>query len=317
MNVGNNFTTSIRPMLEKIEITFWKFVIDLLTHSKWVRYSIQKTVNAYLFFTQLTHQFKYLIGEKIWQFRINQSPFYKSHKVWVFAIILFFFFQIPFIFFLMNKITPNFLPYEIFKPKNPIPSTGQQNILVIAIDRVDLYQNEILGIWLVAYIPKQTPIYMIPIYPTFDDQINFESVLANPFDLTLSGELPKNVIDYLRQKNIWWNGSIVIDRQGIAEVINMIGGIEVRGQWVKGEDFISNKQQVGEYSYKSLITQTYIFKGFCLQANKLIELFTSQKISTINRDHLKMKLNDEFWSSLSDLNQNPVCEFPLFEISRP
>ena len=317
MGAWETFISNIQALPERLEMTFWKVVINLLSNSKWTQKTLQYTYQGYHIALKvkehITNVFK--SNAKLVQL-INQVSIFRKKK-WIFLLAICGFLQILLIIILLNNSPFHFHDFIALTSSNPTPATGQNNILLIITDDMNANQSPIIGVWLAAHIPGLPSVHLIPLYPTITSQSLGEGDSLNPLYIDHSSELPSNLLDFLKHKDIWWNGIIVIDHQGIATINDAIGGIDVDRELTQGNAIIAPISSAGNVQLKNIAYQTQLIKEFCLQSHKLLDLFASQKIFNLNPNHIKTNLPSQFWEKISTMNGEFTCEFPLLEISRP
>lgn len=321
MGAWETFISNIQTLPERLEMTFWKVVINLLSNSKWMQKTLWYIYEGYHIALKIKEHIINLLKckTKLVQ-RIHQASLFKtSKKKWGFLLSIYGLLQILLLIFIL--LNNNNLPFQSVKAllsSSPTPATGQNNILLIFTDDLNATHSPIIGVWLAAHIPGLPSVHWIPLYPTIASQSFGEGDSSFPLYTNHSSELPSNFSNFLKQKDIWWNGFIAIDHQGIATIIEAIGGIDIDdGELTKGSAAFAAISLTENVQLKNIAYQTQLIKGFCLQSHKLNELFASQEIFNLIPNHIKTNLSDQFWEQLSTMNGEFACEFPLLEISRP
>lgn len=320
MGAWETFISNIQTLLERLEMTFWNVVIHLLSNSKWMQKNLWYIYQGYHIALKVKEHIINLLKSKTKLVqRIHRAGLLKtSKKKWIFLLAFYGLLQILFLIIWLNNNNLNLRGLKALLSSSPTPATGQNNILLIITDDLSADQSPINGVWLAAHIPGLPSVHWIPLYPTVTSQTLGKGDSYFPLYINHSSKLPSNFSDFLKQKNIWWNGFIVIDHQGIATIIEAVGGIDIDDrELTQGSAAFAAISSVENVQLKNIAYQTQLIKGFCLQSHKLIDLFASQKIFNLIPNRIKTNLSDQFWEQLSTMKGELACEFPLLEISRP
>ena len=93
---------------------------------------------------------------------------------------------------------------------------GQLNTVLLLVDQISAQQPGLEGIWLLISLPQNSTLTIVPVYPGQDQQLN---QLAETFAMTEKNQPGPEFLDLLTE-HILWHDFLVIDREGIALVMD-------------------------------------------------------------------------------------------------
>lgn len=316
------FFLNMQNLSERIEWVFWDLVIKLLTKSKTLRYSIHYGYRGFqiaiIKFISTKEKLKNRFFNKFLSI-LNLPSIISVKRIPLFLAC--FLLSLMMVFSLYRRFTLSFLNH--YSPINtpPTPATGQHNILLIATEKMKTDSSPIIGVWLAAYMPGQDSIHIIPLHSACHAKLYDKECIFRRFRITSSGGLSKDFIYFLDQKNIWWNGYIVLDQIGISNAIDHLVGINREEELSKKDASTSvslRKVTFTAHEQEKIIHDfTLLIEGLCQQSTKLIELFSAKKPFDISDDHIYISINPEIRESFIRINTDLVCEFPISELSQP
>jgi hypothetical protein len=203
-------------------------------------------------------------------------------------------------------------------------NNGQRSILAISATSIDTSNPQLQSIWLVTYFTSNTTIQLLPIYPSGGNLISgFEKQLDHSFDLNKKNGtflLDQEFIQLLEENNYWWSGYLIFDEAALTEIFTRLGGIELNGKKLSGEQALNSLPEVLDNPHDAFSFQVAILQSAChkfMEKNQDTEL--SQIISPLP-DHILTDLDfkqlqmelETLYSSGHNLN----CRFPTLEITR-
>ncbi|RPI35044.1 MAG: hypothetical protein EHM70_00880 [Chloroflexota bacterium] len=103
----------------------------------------------------------------------------------------------------------------------PTLANGQRSVLIVVTDRVNTPNPRLLSAWLIVYVPTEPRLTYLPIYPA---EAETDWQLSKSFHLNKQrgpgGEISihKSFLDVLQERDLWWSGYLVLDRDTIAEI---------------------------------------------------------------------------------------------------
>jgi hypothetical protein len=197
-------------------------------------------------------------------------------------------------------------------------NTGQRNLLVAWVDRLDSTSPRLEGLWLILFVPNSPSLTWLPLYPAG----LVESIAGNPhwvedFGLTADGKLDPQFVADLRSKDVWWNNYLVIDEAGLVEIVNRsLNASEepaITPQPDAGVRIISNMPLAWEDPANALKAQFDLLDRFCLPPSASIHATSAADLIGPLEHHLITNLQAEeifsIWKNLR-LTGGRLCKFP-------
>ncbi len=203
-------------------------------------------------------------------------------------------------------------------------NNGQRSILLISATSIGTSNPQLKSIWLVTYFTSDTTIQLLPIFPAGDNPIsNFEKELNHSFDLNKKNgtfELDPEFIKLLDDNNYWWSGYFIFDDVAVTEIFNLLGGIELNGKKLSGEQVVNELPEVLDNPQDAFTSQVAILQSAChklMEINhdpdlsQIFPLLPNHIITSLDINQLQMEL-ETLYSSVPSL----TCRFPTLEITR-
>jgi hypothetical protein len=203
-------------------------------------------------------------------------------------------------------------------------NNGQRSILLISATSIDTSNPHLESIWLATYFTSDTTIRLLPIFPAGDNPISdFEKQLNHSFDLNKKNGtlvLDQDFTKLLEDNNYWWSGYFIFDEVALTQIFNLLGGIELNGKNLSGEQALNELPRVLDNPYEAFSSQLAILQSACrkfMEANQNPDM--SQIISLLP-DHIYTSLDfDQLQTELKTLYSSEhylSCRFPTLEITR-
>lgn len=107
---------------------------------------------------------------------------------------------------------------------NELPN-HQQNILLVEVNKIETEKPQLESVWLILYIknvPQITwmPLYLVSSSKGADSSVS-NLVSGKKFKLEKNKTLAPEFESALRKNDVWWNGYIVTDKQGINKLVQL------------------------------------------------------------------------------------------------
>jgi hypothetical protein len=96
----------------------------------------------------------------------------------------------------------------------------QQNILLVQVDDLGTAKPNLESVWLMLYIKNTPKITWMPLYianQSAEASVTAK-VIAGQFQLGKNKTLKGSFETALRKQDIWWNGYIITDKQGVGKL---------------------------------------------------------------------------------------------------
>lgn len=202
-------------------------------------------------------------------------------------------YSIYFFIFVVSLIVSRYISSYIFHPKiqiSPItagiqsketlaaPLSTQVNLLIL---NASSFTDPVLqSAWWIAISPH-SPLTIVNLYPTSEldngipqrikQEFGLRNISNNQYDLSFQ------FLKFIRGENIPWDGYIVLDNEGLAIVINYLGGIDLNGEKIDGIGFLShfvpsNAIETSELEFHIDIWESICKKSFFAGSPESFEL---------------------------------------------
>lgn len=219
-------------------------------------------------------------------------------------------------------ITPS-LPVTQSLPTNVSTApNGQRNLLLIGVDRLDGGDPHLESIWLMIYLPYMPRVTLAPIFPAaLEGGLAQDAYLDHVFRFQPNGSLDPAFFSALQEIEVWWHNYIILDRVGLQDVIDQVGGIEVEGQFLDGKRVLARLPTPSQDPKLSARAQVTILRDLCRQHNRLSADLDPNRLLDSLSSHvytdmtLEQILNE--WQNLGASVGNLTCEFPTLTSSEP
>jgi len=201
---------------------------------------------------------------------------------------------------------------------------GQRSILLISATSLQTPRPHLENIWLATYLASDTTIRLLPVYPTgkqsladFEDQLDssFNFVHANGVQV-----LAQDFVEVLKTDNYWWSGYVVFDEVAFSRLINDIGGIEVNGRPLTGEQAVIGLAKLSNNPQRGFSSQVAVMQSVCHKFQEIFRFLDLSQLVRLLPNHIYTDLDSyqlqiEMQSLFSN-ERKPTCRFPTLEMSQ-
>jgi hypothetical protein len=277
----------------RVELSFWHFVIQLLTDSRGIQSLLAWMINGLkprLAVLMRTFNRRRVLG-------------------WIASgLVLSIFLGLGNNSLVQGLAMPGYVP----PPLSP-PATGQRNLLVIGIDDLSSPSPRLESVWLVSYFPGHSVFTLFPIYPDIlENGKSDRQALAKDFSLD-AHDTPNQAFFDLMGRETWWNNYLVIDEAGWAAILDFLGGVISDGRPLDGSGARGSLTLWGDL-LASLHAQTELLQAACLRAAALRQEEAIQGLSLLAphvRSDLDLTQDLRDGSTETGSRLGLRCEFPL------
>jgi hypothetical protein len=196
----------------------------------------------------------------------------------------------------------------------------QQNILVIGVDKLQSPRPRLESIWLILYFTDSTHLTLMPIYPAIPvDEIGStmdNTATEQNFEMGTDHKPSDKLFSTLKDKNIWWNGYLVLDNTAVAELVDFTANARgVLPSYQSGAYAIASLSLIWENPQKALHDQTKLLQELCVataqlsnipDVSSLYESITEHVVSDLDLHQL---INE--WQIRLTQSGRLTCEFPF------
>lgn len=203
-------------------------------------------------------------------------------------------------------------------------NTGQRSLLLISVSSLNALNPHLESIWLATYFPTSSDVRLLSIYPTGIQPItDFEAQLVHFFGLDKkAGQLvlKQDFVAVLENDNYWWSGYIILDEVAMADIFDLLGGIEMKGQTLSGEQVIAEMPSAQVQPRDANSYQTAMFQSACKRLARLASDADLAKAGSLLHHHIFTDLqSDQLEIEIKSLiagDHQPACKFPMLEKSQ-
>jgi len=212
-------------------------------------------------------------------------------------------------------------------------ATGQRNILIIGIDRLEAAEPRLESIWLALYVPTSPKITLMPIYPSLTQnqtgyQANQDATLAKGFALDDKYQPDLSFLKSLQNRGLWWNNFIVLDELAMVQIIDLTDPVGEKGETdqeqayqLNGIRTLADLPLPWENPLAAVLSQAKLLADLCheapdVQSGKQVEtsIFSDQLshhlVTDINPEQIRKD-----WSNMMGIGTGISCEFPSLKAS--
>jgi hypothetical protein len=205
-----------------------------------------------------------------------------------------------------------------------VMKNGQRTILLITVSSLDKTKPQLESVWLATYFPSDATIRLLPVFPSGNNpKSNFEGQLDHSFGLNRMNNqlvLRQEFVKVLENNNYWWSGYFIFDDGALTKIFNLLGGLELNGRSVSGEQAMLELPKVVDDPLKAFSSQMAILQSACHKLAGISIKPDWSQVSVLIPTHILTDLDsNQIVSELKTLNSsghNPTCKFPTLEISQ-
>ena len=254
-----------------------------------------------------------------------KNHFLSCFLIFICSLVVGYAFSIKLYHLNINILSVNISPGTNSSSKSiPTLGDGQRNILLVTTTSVNTLKPKLQGIWLVTYLPTDSNIRLLPIYPADDSNLSaLDEQLNTAFGLhTENGsfDLDQDFTDLLKRENFWWSGYLIFDDVALTKIINLLGGIQMNGQTFSREQVMTDLHASIENPNAAYDTEVAILQSACHRISSIDPNPDISQFLFSNARHLLSDLDpSQLRSEIEFLFQNghrPICRFPTLEISQ-
>lgn len=276
---------NISGITRRIEISFWTLAVRIMEEPKKLRIALLSLVAIIsLSFGYLMFNTVQVVG-KNWDDRQTQPVFVGAEK------------------------TAEQTKWATDEPMK------QRKILVMVVKNLSEKKARLVSVWFATYVPSRSQATMFPLYPASlsggaaDDQ-----AMVDAFQLRPDGKPDQAFLELLRSKNITWDNFLLLDEFGLAELIDMTGGMDLGQGPMDGMQTLAQIPGSTAEPKAAFFAHATLAQGLCLSSNDLIQKMEVADVTRRLASHMLTDLTEkniaEEWRRLRPTNTGISCEFP-------
>lgn len=215
----------------------------------------------------------------------------------------------------------NNLQSDLYYSHTPIIDNGQQNLLIMTIDRLASVNPEIKSIWLLITYPELYKLILVPIYSAIQENPTIGDVdLEQAFALTENKTIDPEFSDMLHER-FHWDYYLIVDHKRGSIILKILAQI-ANGFHIEDDQTPQVLlPHTGVEMDRSLYDQVQLWDGVCLELSKisnpeeLDNLF--RRISPYIHTDLRWEEFLHQWSFDQPKSHQINCEFPTLTLNSP
>jgi hypothetical protein len=200
----------------------------------------------------------------------------------------------------------------------------QRSILLIGIDSFQADVPRLEAVWMVLYLRDLPHFMLMPVYP-YRLQGEAKSAvvdqnLASIFVLDDGQSPSSSFLQALKDKQLRWDGYIVLDRSALSEIIELTSAGE-DATHLNQQISASNLPDIEDSPMRALLGQANLAQEFCRYSGVALTSDSSRIASLIGKASAHIRTDLDL-SELAGEVKNALrysggisCEFPSFEIA--
>lgn len=207
--------------------------------------------------------------------------------------------------------------------QNGVAANGQRNLLLVGVDSFETPDPQLKSVWLVLQIATHSPqrFTLVPLYPASALQAMIpQDELQEIFELDESGAIQPAFFDRIHAADFWWSNYLVLDQAGLAQVIDLAGGINLGQGSMGGNQIVTTLISPDLEPDQALQTQAVLLQTLCTQSAETLLKLDAKHVFQLLGGHLRTDLEIERliheWQMPLILAGRPSCEFPTLQASQ-
>ena len=148
------------------------------------------------------------------------------------------------------------------------PDNGQENLLLILVDQVDATEPRLQGVWMLIHDPSGNKVYFMPIYPA---QSEFGQDVKQSVGMGKISGLAPELEQVLQREGLWWDNFLIIDRETLASLVQLAGGIDLEDGRLDGQQVIGLLPIADQDAQTALDLQARIAQGVCQRFDSMVQ----------------------------------------------
>ena len=203
---------------------------------------------------------------------------------------------------------------------SPVISTptvipGQSNLIIILVDDLASKKPKLLGLWLAGSVASAPQIIFLPIFPSLNSEDT--DTIARSFSVEADGSPDIKFLEFLQQKEIWWDHYLVADQNALADLVSLMDGFDWDGRLFTGPEFTAMLFAAQDQPQVALSMQAEIVNELCRTAPIWAEeadpdilwgLFENRF-----RSDLELVAVQQAQERIAEPDGMPGCEFPTLK----
>ncbi len=188
----------------------------------------------------------------------------------------------------------------------------QQNILLVEVDDLGATKPNLESIWLMLYIKNTPKITWMPLYlaSSSSGALATAHSIADQFQLGKNKTLDGDFETALREQDIWWNGTIITDKQGVEKLLALLKSSPKTSETKQNADVEISPTSLLDASAmeKVAVIQNICHLASSLEDPQVIKKWLGKSANLVT--DLPAEEITAQWSAMIGQQTDLTCEFP-------
>ena len=219
----------------------------------------------------------------------------------------------------VESLNPGSLPQVL--PSSPIYNTGQHNLLLILVDRLDQPSPFLEGVWLVVNGNLMNGSKLMPVAVIYDPEDADQTQVFPGSDPMVSNGTPTQYfLDELTSRGLWWDYYVVVDRTGREGLARWIGWLNLDNPELVPDKIGSPMNAASGDALNAVYQQAAYLRALCARSEEINQKLDPEIVLSLLDGHFRTDYDltrfSESWYSFRDRGFAWYCEFPTLEEGR-
>jgi len=171
----------------------------------------------------------------------------------------------------------------------PLPNPEDNFLLVIQVDNMHTEEIYLEGVWLITFQTQEPSLSFLPLLPSqADNAMERDKKLASAFALDDKNQPAPEFFKILSERNISWQGYIIIDQWSITEIISFLGGVDLGSGLKSGIEIIDELHTRSQDRLLAQRDQALLLQAACLRGAKTSQEISFSQVLTALPSHFAM-----------------------------
>lgn len=211
--------------------------------------------------------------------------------------------------------------HDIKKTIEPLPN-GQKNILIFIVSQLELKSPKLIGVWLMSYMSSEPYVTVLAIFPSpLQKDTTIDNRKVDLFKLRQVDGISiieAGFLDALKETNIWVNGYVLIDLEGLKEVLVASTSKDSPQNNLEGEDILNQISNLNELSDSSSTSQIQLLQQLCNKYTLINSIADLKQLRDLYPKHISGDLDPDVllgdWQQFIKSRNGSFCIFPQKEM---
>ncbi len=205
------------------------------------------------------------------------------------------------------------------KTSTTFPDQEDKFLLVIQVEDLSTKKPYLEGVWLINFQSQKPAFGFFPLLPSqADNGMERDQELASAFSLNAENQPASKFFKILSNRNVSWQGYMIIDQWATIEIIDFLGGIDLGEGLQSGIQVIGGMHSRSQNRLLAQHDQANLLQGACRRAAETSQATSqaitfSQLLTSLPRHLSTGDISHTFWEkewrAMKDMG-NIACQTP-------